>query len=204
MKKLMMIGFGAMAAEVYAHLPQDLQLKWIVVPSRSIEKVQSQVSSEIQVISDIEQCDGTPDYVIEVAGQAAVKEHAQKVLAKGWTIGLISVGTLADSEFLIQLKQTAEKNDAHLHLLAGAIAGIDGISAAKEGGLQKVTYKGCKSPKSWKGSYAEQLVDLDHVVEATVFLQELPVKLRPNFQRMPTLQQPLHLQGLEWMKPWLS
>ncbi|WP_228152015.1 hypothetical protein, partial [Acinetobacter baumannii] len=24
MKKLMMIGFGAMAAEVYAHLPQDL------------------------------------------------------------------------------------------------------------------------------------------------------------------------------------
>jgi aspartate dehydrogenase len=34
-----------------------------------------------------------------------------------------------------------------LHLLAGAIAGIDGISAAKEGGLQKVTYKGCKSPK---------------------------------------------------------
>ncbi len=109
MKKLMMIGFGAMAAEVYAHLPQDLQLKWIVVPSRSIEKVQSQVSSEIQVISDIEQCDGTPDYVIEVAGQAAVKEHAQKVLAKGWTIGLISVGTLADSEFLVQLKQTAEK-----------------------------------------------------------------------------------------------
>ena len=81
----------------------------VVVPSRSIEKVQSQVSSDIQVISDIEQCDGTPDYVIEVAGQAAVKEHAQKVLAKGWTIGLISVGTLADSEFLVQLKQTAEK-----------------------------------------------------------------------------------------------
>lgn len=45
--------------------------------------MQSQVSSDIQVISDIEQCDGTPDYVIEVAGQAAVKEHAQKVLAKG-------------------------------------------------------------------------------------------------------------------------
>lgn len=69
------------------------------------------------------------------------------------------------------------KNDAHLHLLAGAIAGIDGISAAKEGGLQKVTYKGCKSPKSWKGSYAEQLVDLDHVSEPTVFLLELLVKL---------------------------
>lgn len=38
MKQLMMIGFGSMAAEVYAHMPQDLQLKWIVVPARSVEK----------------------------------------------------------------------------------------------------------------------------------------------------------------------
>lgn len=105
MKQLMMIGFGAMAAEVYAHMPQDLQLKWIVVPARSVEKVQAQVSSEVQVISSIDECQGTPDYVIEVAGQAAVKEHAKKVLEKGWTIGLISVGTLADNEFLIQLKK---------------------------------------------------------------------------------------------------
>lgn len=36
MKQLMMIGFGAMAAEVYAHMSQDLQLKWIVVPVRSV------------------------------------------------------------------------------------------------------------------------------------------------------------------------
>ncbi len=177
MKQLMMIGFGAMAAEVYAHMPQDLQLKWIVVPVRSVEKVQVQVSSEVQVISSIDECQGTPDYVIEVASQAAVKEHAQKVLEKGWTIGLISVGTLADNEFLIQLKNTAEQHDAHLHLLAGAIAGNDGISAAKEGGLEKVTYKGCKSPKSWRGSYAEQLVDLDQVSEAMVFSVVRLVKL---------------------------
>ena len=67
------------------------------------------------------------------------------------------------------LQKTAEKSGAHLHLLAGAIAGIDGIAAAKEGGLEKVTYKGCKSPNSWRGSYAEKLIDLDNVKEATVF-----------------------------------
>lgn len=169
MKKLMMIGFGAMASEVYAHLPQDLELKWIVVPERSVASVREKVSADIQVISDVNQCDDTPDYVIEVAGQAAVKEHAKKVLENGWTIGLISVGTLADSEFFTELQETAERNGAHLHLLAGAIAGIDGIAAAKEGGLEKVTYKGCKSPNSWRGSYAEQLVDLDNVSEITVF-----------------------------------
>ncbi len=169
MKQLMMIGFGAMAAEVHSHLPHDLQLKWIVVPERSVEKVQAQVSCDIQVISSIQDCQGEPDYVIEVAGQAAVREHAQKILAKGWSIGLISVGTLADTELFERLQKTAEQNGAHLHLLAGAIAGIDGIAAAKEGGLDKVTYKGCKSPNSWRGSYAEQLIDLDNVTEPTVF-----------------------------------
>jgi predicted lipid carrier protein YhbT len=43
MKQLMMIGFGAMASEVYAHLPQDLELKWIVVPERSVENVKQKV-----------------------------------------------------------------------------------------------------------------------------------------------------------------
>jgi aspartate dehydrogenase len=169
MKQLMMIGFGAMASEVYTHLPHDLELKWVVVPADSIADVQAKLLESVRVISDVNQCDGTPDYVIEVAGQAAVKEHAKKVLQKGWTIGLISVGTLADSEFLAELKATAQQHGAHLHLLAGAIAGIDGIAAAKEGGLDKVVYKGCKSPNSWRGSYAEQLVDLDRVTEATVF-----------------------------------
>lgn len=169
MKQLMMIGFGAMANEVCQHLPKDLALKWVVVPERSVQGVTQILGSDVQVISNIDDCIGTPDYVIEVAGQAAVKEHAEKVLSKGWNIGLISVGTFADTEFFTHLQDVAEKSGAHIHLLAGAIAGIDGIAAAKEGGLEKVTYKGCKSPNSWRGSYAEQLVDLDNVIEATMF-----------------------------------
>ncbi|MEN8367173.1 aspartate dehydrogenase [Acinetobacter bereziniae] len=196
MKQLMMIGFGAMAAEVYAHLPQELQLKWIVVPVRSVEKVQALVSNNVQVISSVDQCHGTPDYVIEVAGQAAVKEHAQKVLEKGWTIGLISVGTLADNEFLTQLKLTAEQHHAHLHLLAGAIAGIDGISAAKEGGLEKVIYKGCKSPNSWRGSYAEQLVDLEHVNQATVFFKGTAREAALKFPANANVAATIALAGL--------
>ncbi len=196
MKQLMMIGFGAMVAEVYAHLPQELQLKWIVVPVRSVEKVQALVSNNVQVISSVDQCHGTPDYVIEVAGQAAVKEHAQKVLEKGWTIGLISVGTLADNEFLTLLKLTAEQHHAHLHLLAGAIAGIDGISAAKEGGLEKVTYKGCKSPNSWRGSHAEQLVDLEHVNQATVFFKGTAREAALKFPANANVAATIALAGL--------
>lgn len=196
MKQLMMIGFGAMAAEVYSHMPSDLQLKWIVVPEKSVAKVQSQVAQDIQVISSIDLCRGVPDYVIEVAGQAAVKEHALKVLEKGWTIGLISVGTLADTEFYQKLQMTAEKNGAHLHLLAGAIAGIDGIAAAKEGGLEKVTYQGRKSPKSWKGSYAEQLIDLDAVKEPTVFFKGTAREAAIKFPANANVAATIALAGL--------
>ncbi|AOA58860.1 aspartate dehydrogenase [Acinetobacter larvae] len=169
MKQLMMIGFGAMANEVRQHLPEDLVLRWVVVPARSVAHVQQLLPATVQVISDVEACQGQPDYVIEVAGQAAVKQHAAQVLGKGWRLGLISVGTLADADFLQQLLHIAQNSGGHLHVLAGAIAGIDGLAAAKEGGLEQVTYKGCKSPKSWRGSYAEQLIDLDQVTESTVF-----------------------------------
>ena len=196
MKQLMMIGFGAMANEVRTHLPKDLELKWIVVPEFSIESVQQAVSADVQVISNVDDCDGTPDYVIEVAGQAAVKEHAGKVLEKGWNIGLISVGTLADSVFLAQLKNTAEQSGAHIHLLAGAIAGIDGISAAKEGGLEKVIYKGCKSPNSWRGSYAEKLIDLDQVTEPTVFYTGTAREAALNFPANANVAATIALAGI--------
>lgn len=196
MKQLMMIGFGAMANEVRTHLPKDLALKWVVVPERSVASVQRQVAADVQVISDIQQCQGQPDYVIEVAGQAAVKEHAEKVLAKGWNLGLISVGTLADTVFFEKLQQVAEKSGAHIHLLAGAIAGIDGIAAAKEGGLEKVTYKGCKSPNSWRGSYAEQLVDLDQVTEATVFYRGTAREAAVNFPANANVAATIALAGI--------
>ncbi len=196
MKQLMMIGFGAMANEVRAHLPKDLELKWVVVPERSLENVKKIVSAHVQVISNIDDCIGEPDYVVEVAGQAAVKEHAEKVLANGWNIGLISVGTFADTEFFERLQKTAEQSGAHLHLLAGAIAGIDGIAAAKEGGLENVTYKGCKSPNSWRGSYAEKLIDLDKVTESTVFYKGTAREAALNFPANANVAATIALAGI--------
>lgn len=196
MKQLMMIGFGAMANEVLSHLPEDLELKWLVVPERSIATVKEKVDKNVQVISSVDHCIGTPDYVIEVAGQSAVKQHALKILERGWTLGLISVGTLADTVFFEQLQKTAEKSGAHLHLLAGAIAGIDGIAAAKEGGLEKVTYKGCKSPNSWRGSYAEKLIDLDSVTEATVFYTGTAREAALNFPANANVAATIALAGI--------
>lgn len=58
-----------------------------------------------------------------------------------------------------------------MHLLSGAIGGIDAIAAARLGGLTEVTYTGRKPPSGWRGSPAEQVVNLDTLQEATVILQ---------------------------------
>jgi len=58
-----------------------------------------------------------------------------------------------------------------LHLLPGAIGGIDAIAAARLAGLDEVTYTGRKPPQGWRGSPAETQVDLDQLREPTVILQ---------------------------------
>lgn len=169
MKNLMMIGFGAMATEVAAHLPEDLRLAWVVVPESVVEESKKLVPDHTKVISSIDECDGTPDFVVEAAGQMAIREHGARVLKKGWQLGIISVGSLADQSLFDELVAAAEAGNSQFHLMSGAVAGIDGLSAAKEGGLESVIYRGTKAPRSWKGSHAENLIDLDSVTEKTRF-----------------------------------
>ncbi|PJG60654.1 aspartate dehydrogenase [Aeromonas cavernicola] len=169
MKQLMMIGFGAMAREVLALLPADVTLRWLLVPAAKVAQVQAELGPTVTVLSQIDGCDACPDLVVECAGQAAVREHGAAVLARGWSLGLISVGALADEALNQQLRAAAHQGGGNLLVLAGAIAGIDGLAAAREGGLESVTYQGRKSPQSWRGSYAESLIDLNHIAEPTTF-----------------------------------
>ena len=171
MKHIMMLGFGAMAQVVWQILPEGLELSWVVVPEHSITKVRKQLPEQVQVMASIAACKQEPDLVIEVAGQAAVREHAEAVLAKGWDLALISVGALADEDLSLRLQQVAKQHDSHLIALAGAIAGMDGLAAARELGLHAVTYQGRKSPQSWQGSHAENLLDLQSLQAAQVFFK---------------------------------
>jgi aspartate dehydrogenase len=87
-----------------------------------------------------------------------VAQYGEDIWRRGWHLAVISTGALADSA----LEQRLRRAGGKLTLLSGAVAGIDGL-AAKEGGLERVTYQSRKSPASWRGSYAEQLIDLNAV-----------------------------------------
>jgi aspartate dehydrogenase len=106
-----------------------------------------------------------PALVAEVAGQAAVAEHADAVLRRGIDCLLISVGALADATLLARLKLAAREGNSRMLLPAGAVGGIDAMRFA---GLTSVRYRSRKPPLAWRGSPAERLVDLGKLAERTV------------------------------------
>ena len=167
MKKIMLIGYGAMAQAVIERLPPQVAIGWIVAREPHHAAIHAQFGTTVEALSSPLECLDAPDLVLECASQQAVAQYGEAVLARGWHLAVISTGALADSA----LEQRLQNAGGQLTLLSGAVAGIDGLAAAKEGGLEHVTYQSRKSPASWRGSYAEQLIDLNAVSEAQVFFE---------------------------------
>lgn len=167
MKKIMLIGYGAMAQAVIERLPPQVAIGWIVAREPHHAAIHAQFGATVEALSSPQECLDAPDLVLECASQQAVAQYGEAVLARGWHLAVISTGALADSA----LEQRLQNAGGQLTLLSGAVAGIDGLAAAKEGGLEHVTYQSRKSPASWRGSYAEQLIDLNAVSEAQVFFE---------------------------------
>ena len=169
MKSVMFIGYGSMAKKVHKMLPENIVLSAVVASPKSVDSIKAEIGDSIEVITCVDDLTHMPDLAIEMSGQNGLKEHAIKILEKCIPLGIVSVGAFTDETFAVALADTAQRNGVKIHILAGAVAGIDGINAASLAGLDRVVYQGRKQPDSWKGSHADQLIDYDHLKEATVF-----------------------------------
>ena len=109
-----------------------------------------------------------PNMIAEVASQAAVAEHAAVVLARGIDCLAISIGALADAALFARLKAAAHAGKSRILLPAGAIGGIDALAAMRIGGLTSVRYRSRKPPLAWRGSPAEEVVDLGKLAKPAV------------------------------------
>jgi aspartate dehydrogenase len=151
MKRIMLIGYGAMAREVAARLPQGVRIAWIVVPATLQSALVTELDGTgIAALDDVRKADGIPDLVLECAGHEALAVHGVATLEQGWPLAVVSIGALADETLHARLVQAARAGRARLQLLSGAVAGMDGLAAAREAGLDEVIYISRKSPQSWR------------------------------------------------------
>lgn len=71
-----------------------------------------------------------PDYLVEAASPAAMKELALSTLKNGTSIITLSIGALADTAFYQDAVKTAKENGTRIYIASGATGGFDVLRTA--------------------------------------------------------------------------
>ena len=159
MKKLVIVGCGRLAgivsdAVVNGLLP-DYDL--IGVYSRTAEKAERIVTKMQQHGKSCVACATPesllalkPDYLVEAASPAAMKEIALPALKNGTSIVTLSIGALADNTFYKEVMATAQANGTRVYIVSGATGGFDVLRTASLMGNAKAKFFNEKGPNALK------------------------------------------------------
>lgn len=163
--KLALIGHGAIARQILNHYARGAQHQVALI----LDVADTRVAGGPPVTTRLEDVIAAqPDLVVECAGHSAVDAYAVPILEAGLNLLIVSIGALADRELRSKVFAAAQHSKGRVLLPAGAIAGIDGLVAARYGGLETVQLRSRKAPLSWSGAAGVEGVDLAAIRSAQV------------------------------------
>lgn len=169
-KKVAVIGFGAMAQSLDHSLRASgsgIEVSATLVPhDLTVDHDGVEVFHDVAALIE-----WGPSVVVECASHQAVKNSVPPLLRAGIDVIVVSIGSLSDTELLHALEKAAEEGGSRLTVASGAIGGLDVLRSAKIAGLESVIYTGTKPPSAWKGTPAEQSVDLASLRQRTVIFE---------------------------------
>ena len=123
-----------------------------------------------------------PDYLVESASPAAMKELALPALKNGTSIITLSIGALADTGFYQEVMKTAKANGTRVYLVSGATGGFDVLRTAFLMGNASARFFNEKGPNALKGTavYDDSLQSEQRIVfsgNATEAIGMFPTKV---------------------------
>jgi aspartate dehydrogenase len=199
-ERIALIGLGAIGravADGLAREPEGGELVAVLVRPAHVAAAGAALPATVAIATTIGALLAKrPTLVVECAGQSAVAQYGEGVLAAGGDLLVVSTGALAAPGLLDQLKAAARASGARLIVPAGAIAGLDGLGALKRAGLTRVTYTSTKPPLAWRGTAAESLIDLASVAEPTVFFEGTAREAALAYPKNANLAATVALAGL--------
>jgi aspartate dehydrogenase len=159
--RLAIIGFGAITEEIVRTLEERNELAMLVavlVRAERLAEAKRRAAGRFAVVDSLDGlCGFQPTMVAECAGHGAMRQFGPEVLERGVDLLCSSVGALADEAFEAEIAAAAAGR-ARLWIPSGAIAGIDGLLAARTAGLRSVTYTSVKPPAAWSGTAGEKML----------------------------------------------
>lgn len=172
--RIAVIGYGAIVDEVIrclAHRHEMSALVGLMVRPERIGHFERKSAGRFAVVDALSALfDLEPDIVIEAAGHAAISRFGPATLRQGTDLLVASVGALADRALAAELVAAAPEGTA-LWIASGAVAGIDGLLAARTAGLRSATYTSWKQPEAWNGTPAEQILAEAVGSQRTIFFR---------------------------------
>lgn len=178
--RLGLIGYGAIAETLLAGLRADVAHgpEAVICLARPEAKDRAEAlldahgTGERSVVTDIESFIAAGvTLAVECAGQGALRDFGERVLAAKIDLVPASVGALADDDLHRRLLRAAEQSGARLYLPSGAVGGLDILGAAKLAGIESLLYTSRKPPAAWRGTPAEKLIDLSALRQETMFYE---------------------------------
>jgi aspartate dehydrogenase len=173
-QRLAVIGYGAVADEVIRCLEARGEhgvLAAILVRPQRRADYQRKAAGRFVVVDSVAQLlAAKPDLVIEAAGHGSVAQYGAEILGNGVDLLICSVGAVADRKLAADLGAAAAPG-TELWIASGAVAGIDGLLAARTAGLRSVTYTSLKERKAWQGTPAQALLDDTASTQRVIFFE---------------------------------
>lgn len=207
-----LLGFGAIAnrlVQVLASHSDAPQVVAALVPRDRLAAAHDEANSlaDSRTHGDITPTDDLdallarrPALVVECAGQQALREYGPAILRAGVDLLVASVGALAHPELEADLRSAAREGGARLLLPSGAVGGLDALASARIAGLDEVEYASNKPVTGWRGTAAEQLVDLDALTGPTVFFTGNAREAAQRFPQNANVAAAVALAGIGFEK----
>ncbi|NDV83842.1 aspartate dehydrogenase domain-containing protein [Bacteroides sp. 51] len=191
MKKLVIVGCGRLADIVADALIKGILSEYELVgvysrtaskAERIVTKMQQHGLSCVACITLDELLVLKPDYLVESASPAAMRELAVPALKNGTSIVTLSIGALADAAFYQQVIETAKANGTRVYPVSGATGGFDVLRTAYLMGNASARFFNEKGPNALRGTavYDDALQTEQRVVfsgNATEAIQLFPTRV---------------------------
>ncbi|MEO9273470.1 aspartate dehydrogenase [Marinomonas sp. 5E14-1] len=152
-------------AELVALVCRDKE-KYLTINKDQSSRFKSLITDDIETLFAAK-----PDIVIEAAGQESLSQYGITILEKGIDLLVSSIGLFTNDDILAAFTQTAEQSGAQMLLSAGALPALDWMSASSLSEVSNAMITQEKPVISWKGTRAEELIDLDSITKPTCFFE---------------------------------